>query len=227
MSGSVAACTLPGPGDAPDGVWDPNEKFNRQIHDFNRGVDSAILSGAGKGASDSVPPEVQEIVLNFADTLSLPRTVADRILQLQLGRATKNTLRFAINATLGMGGIADPATDFGLPRDESDFGETLYVWGVPEGAYVELPLIGPSTERDAFGRAVDLFLNPLDYAMSRQTRRWKTGVWASAEVLERGRYGDTVNSVLYESRHASSRYPSLILLFILIANTYLINGLHP
>lgn len=201
----LGACSLPGPGQAPDGIWDPYESGNRRVHAFNRSVDKAVLSGAGQGASQAVPVEVQDIVLNMADTLSLPRTVANQVLQLRLGRATKNTLRFALNATLGLAGIADVATGLGLPHDESDFGETLHVWGLPEGAYVELPLIGPSTERDAVGQAVDLFLNPLDYALSRHTRYWKTGIWVAGEVVERGRYDDTYDQVLHESADSYSQ----------------------
>ncbi len=207
----VAACSTPGPGEAPDGIYDPNEAANRQVHAFNRRVDERFLRGAGSGYADTVPQDVQLVVTNFADTVSLPRTIVNQILQGRPGPATANTLRFALNATVGLGGLLDPASDIGLERDESDFGETLHVWGVPEGAYVELPLLGPSTERDAVGEFVDLFLDPLDYVLSKPAQRVATAAWVAAQVGERGQFGDTVDSVLYES---ADSYAQLRLIYL-------------
>ncbi|MBS0124640.1 MlaA family lipoprotein [Thetidibacter halocola] len=198
LAAALAGCSVPGPGEAPDGVWDPNEAANRRVHEFNLAVDRTLISGAGD-ATQAVPPEVQQMVVNFADTVSLPKTVVNQVLQVRLGRAARNTLRFAVNATLGLGGLFDLAKDIGLPQDESTFGETLYVWGLPEGGYVVLPVFGPSTERDSVGRAVDLFLNPLDYVLTPVQRRWKTGSVVTAKVIDRARYEGAVDSVLYES----------------------------
>ena len=192
---AVAGCSLPGPQGAPDGIHDPFEAQNRRVHDFNRALDKRLFSGGG----DSLPQGPAQVVTNLADTLSLPRTVVNQVLQGRPGDATRNTLRFAINATLGFGGLADVASDLGLPRDESDFGETLAVWGLPEGAYQELPVLGPSTERDTAGRVVDLFLNPLDYHLSRPDRRIKSGVTIAGKAADRLRYGDAVDSVLHDS----------------------------
>lgn len=204
-AGFVAGCSVPGPNEAPDGIHDPYEAQNRRVHAFNRGLDRAVLAPAGKGYARVVPQGVQDNVSNLADTVSLPGTIVNQILQGRPGDATRNSLRFAINATLGFGGLADVASDLGLQADDSDFGETLHVWGAPEGAYVELPVLGPSTERDAVGEVVDFFTNPLDYALSRNARRAKTGLRVVKVIGDRGRYGDTVDSILYDSADSYSQ----------------------
>ena len=206
IAGTLAGCSVPGPGGAPDGINDPYELSNRNVHDFNRRVDDRVLRGAGSGFSDTVPDEIEVSILNVADTLSLPQTVVNQVLQGRLGDATRNTLRFAVNATLGFGGIADVASDIGIPRDESDFGETLHVWGVPEGAYQELPFIGPSTQRDTVGLVVDLFLDPFAYVLTPPQRRGVFGVRALAKVQERGQFGGTVDSVLYDSADSYAQF---------------------
>ena len=207
----LSACTVPGPGDAPDGIHDPYETQNRKTHEFNRKLDQKLVRGSGSGYTDTVPAELRDGINNFADTLSLPQTVANQVLQGRLGRATRNTLRFSVNATLGLGGILDVATDLGLPEDESDFGETLHVWGVPEGAYLELPVLGPTTERDAVGDFVDLFTDPLSYVLTTPQRRVKTGVRILDKVGERGEFGDTVDSILYDS---ADSYTQLRLIYL-------------
>ncbi len=198
VAASLAACSVPGPGQAPDGVWDPYEAQNRRVHAFNRKVDERVLRGTGAGLADGIPAGSRQAVAQFADTVGTPQTVLNQLLQLRLWRATKNTLRFTMNATLGLG-ILDPAAEIGLVSDESDFGETLAVWGLSEGAYLELPLVGPSTERDAVGAAVDLVTNPLSYALDSPERYIGTLANAADTVITRGEFGETVDSVLYDS----------------------------
>ncbi|MDA7425084.1 VacJ family lipoprotein [Thalassococcus lentus] len=207
----LAACSVPGPGEAPDGIWDPNEAGNRKTHEFNRKLDKRVLRGSGNGYTRTVPEGVRKSVSNFADTTSLPQTVVNQILQGRPGPATRNTLRFAVNATLGFGGIADVASNMGMPKDESDFGETLHVWGVPEGAYVELPFLGPSTERDTAGRVVDLVTDPLSYVLPVGARRTATAARIVAKVGERGEFSGTVDSLLYDS---ADSYAQLRLIYL-------------
>ena len=197
MSG-LSGCSVPGPGEAPDGIWDPNEATNRQTHAFNRRIDERFLRGTGKGFAERVPDGTRQAVGQFADTMGTPQTVVNQLLQLRLWRATKNTLRFTMNATLGLG-ILDPAAEIGLVADESDFGETLAVWGVPEGAYVELPFVGPSTERATAGMVVDLFTDPLSYALPAPEKYAKSVASAADRVISRGEFSETVDSVLYDS----------------------------
>ncbi|MEC3859803.1 VacJ family lipoprotein [Mesobacterium sp. TK19101] len=196
---SVAACSTPGPGQAPDGIWDPYETTNRRTHEFNKGLDRALVRPAGKGYATVVPDEVQDVVSNFADNLGTPASMVNQTLQGDVAGVMHNFFRFTINSTIGLLGLFDPATDMGLPERPSDFGQTLQVWGVPEGAYVELPLLGPSTERDTAGRVVDMFTNPLEYALPRPERYYGTATRVASKVGDRGRYSDTVDSILYES----------------------------
>ena len=95
----------------------------------------------------------------------MPQAAVNSALQADLAGFGLSTYRFLVNSTLGMGGLFDVASEFKVPEHDTDFGETLYVWGVGEGPYIELPLIGPSTRRDTAGRVVDLFTNPLSYTL--------------------------------------------------------------
>jgi phospholipid-binding lipoprotein MlaA len=121
------------------------------------------------------------------------------VLQLRLGKAVHNTLRFAVNTTVGIGGIFDPATKLGLDAKETDFGETLYVWGVDEGYFVELPVIGPSTARDAFGRVVDYALDPVRLLVPKPESYVATVAQAFDKVGSRARHSDLIDSILYDS----------------------------
>ncbi|MDJ0821959.1 MAG: VacJ family lipoprotein [Paracoccaceae bacterium] len=200
----AGACSVPGPGEAPDGVYDPYESANRNIHDFNLGLDRGGVRQASVALA-ALPEDVQTGLGNFADTLGTPKTVVNQILQGRLWRATKNTLRFGVNVLFGFGGLADVARDVGLPEDESDFGETLHVWGAPEGAYVVLPVLGPSTERDAVGEFVDFFTNPLDRVLTTPQRRVATTIRITDRFASRGRNSDVFDSVLYESADSYSQ----------------------
>jgi len=189
----LAAC---GPAPAPQGINDPYETENRATHAFNVALDRNILKPLSSGMGGG---PVSTGIGNFADNLGTPGDVVNNLLQVRLGRATHNTLRFAINSTIGMGGIFDPATAMGVTEKKTDFGETLHVWGVEEGAYVELPLLGPSTQRDALGSVVDLALDPMNYLLPRPESYVGTMAKLAAKLGDRGRYSATVDSILYDS----------------------------
>jgi len=200
---ALAACSVPRDGGGQGGVHDPYEAQNRKVHAFNRGIDRAVirpLAGSGGGA-----PEIRQSIGNFGANLNEPRDAVNRLLQGDLVGVGRSTLRFVYNTTLGFGGLFDVAADFGLPADETDFGETLHVWGVPEGAYQELPILGPSTERRTAGRVVDLFLNPLDYVIPKPERYYGTAARVAGRIGDRGRFGGTVDSVLYDSEDSYSQ----------------------
>lgn len=185
---------------APPGVeiHDPYEARNRAVHAFNLTLDSAFVRDAGS-ASDGLPDEYTRPVINFADNVGLPGAVVNGLLQGNIETAATNTMRFLINTTVGVVGLFDPAGVIGLDEIETDFGETLYVWGVPEGAYVELPLYGPSTERDAVGRIVDALIDPLENYGTPAQLRYGPFARVAGQVVERGDIGDTIDSILYES----------------------------
>ncbi len=205
----VAACSTPGPGEAPDGVYDPYEARNRKVHAFNMAAYETLLRRDEDAPARDPNPVVEDfrpVIVNVADTLALPKSVVNQVLQGRLLAASRNTLRFGVNATLGFGGMFDVAGDLmGIREADSGFGETLAVWGVPEGAFVMLPAIGPSTERDTAGRVVDLFLDPLAYVLPPKDYLTVKGVQVTGGVLERAQYADSVDSVLYGSADSYSQ----------------------
>ncbi|MBK4216570.1 VacJ family lipoprotein [Paracoccus caeni] len=192
-----------------DGVLvnDPYEAQNRSVHNFNKSVDRNVIApvgnllrsgGGGEQRSDRIG--ARDAVINVGSNLSLPGKVVNSVLQGRPEPAIKNLFRFAVNSTIGIAGIFDPAGEgFGLPEQDTDFGETLAVWGIPEGTYVELPLIGPSTQRDAAGRVVDIFIDPLNHVLNRDERMIALGLRIGSKAGERARFGDTVDSILQDS----------------------------
>jgi phospholipid-binding lipoprotein MlaA len=110
------------------------------------------------------PRPLRTGVLNFLRNLKGPVIFANDVLQGEVNRAGTTAGRFAINSTIGVVGLFDPATSMGLERHEEDFGQTLAVWGVPTGPYLFVPLLGPTTVRDGAGRIVDVAFDPLTWA---------------------------------------------------------------
>lgn len=156
----VADPTLPAGVPAPQS-YDPWEKFNRKVHAFNNVVDRGVARPLARAYVNVVPRPVRLGVTNFFDNLSSPLTMVNQLLQGRPLQAGQTLSRFLINSTLGIGGIFDPATDANLPRRSEDFGQTLGVWGWRRSRYLELPLFGPRTVRDAFGLVGDAPLSPL------------------------------------------------------------------
>jgi phospholipid-binding lipoprotein MlaA len=192
LAGGCASST------GPNGINDPYEPTNRKIHAFNKGVDRALVGPASKGVG-AVPEPVKKVVGNVAETLDLPGDIANNLLQLRVGAAAQNTLRLGVNLTAGLAGIFDVSSVLGLEGKPTDFGETLHVWGVGEGPYVELPLAGPSTVRDAAGTVVDVVLNPVRLALPEKEALAATAVQLFSRLGDRDRFSDTVDSILYES----------------------------
>ncbi|MGR3501796.1 MlaA family lipoprotein [Pseudaestuariivita sp.] len=201
LVGLVAACGTPDPSNTVDGVYDPYEEANRKRHAFNTRVDANIVRPVSRRfASDGTGDPTAGLMLrNFAGNLSAPQAVVNHTLQGDLGNATRMTTRFVINTVLGFGGLADVAGDIGLTEVDTDFGETLHTWGVGEGAYVVVPFIGPSNQRDVAGRVGDLFLDPLSYVLAPNQRRVATAAKVGGRLVSRGQFGGTVDSILHES----------------------------
>lgn len=195
LSAVVSACTPAQPGQQFN---DPYEDVNRQVHAFNKDMDRVFLRPAGQVVAIA-PPGTFDPIVNFSDNASLPGMALNGFLQGNVDGALTNSVRFVINSTLGIGGFFDPAGAFGLREDKTDFGQTLAVWGVPEGAYVELPLIGPSTERDAFGEVMDMVLDPLDAVGLDAQIEHATAARVGEIIVERGEFGSTVDGLLYDS----------------------------
>lgn len=196
----LAGCSVPGPGEALDGIHDPYEASNRAIHERNKAVDSAVLRPVSRAYGTVVNDDLQSAVSNVATNLATPGIMVNNLLQGDVPGFGRNLYRLVINSTLGIGGLFDPAAEIGnVQLADADFGMTLARWGAPEGAYLELPLLGPTTERDAIGRVVDLFTNPLSYTLDPPESRIGTGTRVLERIGDRDRFGDTVDSVLYDS----------------------------
>ena len=191
----LASCSAP----APQSFNDPHEEENRRTHETNRRVDTAILKPASGAYGTGLPAPVRQGIGNFASNLNLPGVVVNNLLQLNIEGALQNTWRFLINTTVGIGGIFDPSASIKLYEDSSDFGETLHVWGMGEGEYVELPFVGPSTQRDAIGMVVDVFTNPLTFGAPSPERFLSPVVKGLAKIGDRYTYSDSVDAILYDS----------------------------
>ncbi len=192
----LAACT---PAPTAHGISDPHEAANRRTHQANLKFDQAVFGPVSDAYGSAIPEPIRDRVDDFSDNTALPGIVVNQLLQGKIEDAVHNTARFLFNTTLGLGGLFDIANDIGLEERDTDFGETLHVWGFAEGDYVVLPFFGPSTERDAFGTAVDFFTNPLSYVLKRPESYVPTGAKIMTRFGDRYTYGDTFDAVLYES----------------------------
>ena len=159
---TLSACSAPDPGAE---VNDPFEAQNRKIHEMNIAVDRAVVRKAASTYGRVVPDGPKKLINNFSFNFSEPRNAVNSLLQGRIDHALDSSIRFVINTTVGVGGLMDIASEIGIEGQSTDFGQTLYTWGVEEGAYMELPLVGPSTARHTTGRVADLFLNPLSYIL--------------------------------------------------------------
>ncbi|AJP58986.1 ABC transporter [Pandoraea vervacti] len=142
---------------------DPVEGFNRSMYKFNDTLDKAVLVPVAKGYRFTVPEPARDMVTNFFSNVGDVYNFANNLLQLEITAAVQDLMRLTINTVFGVGGLVDFATPAGLPKHSQDFGVTLGKWGVPDGPYLVLPLLGPSTARDTVGMAGNMFIDPTSY----------------------------------------------------------------
>lgn len=138
---------------------DPFEDFNRGVFSFNESLDNAVFEPVARGYRDNVPESLQNRVSDFFSNLGDVSTLANQMLQFKLEDSAVTLSRVVINTTIGLAGLFDVAEDIGLSKTKEDFGQTLAVWGVSDGPYVVLPILGPSTLRDTVGTYVDMSAN--------------------------------------------------------------------
>lgn len=190
LAGVLAACSAPPVSTAPN---DPFEAANRARFEANLALDRA-LPGPRDGAEPSEPGVLTRRVRSFGANLGQPATVLNDLLQLRPDRAAENALRFVINSTVGLAGLFDPAGSLGLRGRTTDFGETLHRWGMGEGAYLVLPVFGPSTERDTLGLMVDAVLNPWEFAVPTRTARAVTLGRLAGRFADRAAFADLIDA---------------------------------
>jgi len=146
-----------------EGVYDPYETFNRKSYRFTDAIDRRLLEPIADVYLKYVPEAIQRPVSNFYRNLSYPSVVLNSFLQGKIHQGFSDTMRFVINTTIGVGGLADMAGHMGFPEHNEDFGQTLAVWGMNSGSYLFIPIYGPSTSRDVADLPVSVFTDGLYY----------------------------------------------------------------
>ena len=144
-------------------IQDDWEPLNRATHAFNAGLETHVMSPAAQLVRFCVPAPVRAGISNATENLGFPVRVASHLLQAEWAAAGKDTGRFLVNTTVGILGLFDPATNWGLPHIHGSFTQTLARWGVPRGQYLNLPVLGPGSVRDAAGKILDMPLNPVGW----------------------------------------------------------------
>ena len=155
---------------------DPLEPLNRVIFDANLLLDRWLLRPVTRIYIETVPEPGREGLANMLDNAASPITLANDLLQGETSRAGTTFGRFFINTLFGLGGFFDIADGFGLPGHSEDFGQTLATYGIGGSPYLVLPVLGPSSPRDAVGRAADLAFDPISFFAPSSVRSGKTAV---------------------------------------------------
>ena len=145
-------------------VYDPWEGYNRAMYSINDGFDRAIAKPVAKGYDFIMPAPMSQGVTNFFSNLDDFRVVINDLLQFKFSQAAHDTGRFVLNSTVGVAGIFDVASYGGIEKHREDFGQTLGVWGVGNGPYFVIPILGPSTVRDSVGLIGDAYTSPVFFA---------------------------------------------------------------
>lgn len=163
-AGPLAGCATPPSDPAERAAFertnDPLEPTNRKILEANMVLDKILLRPVAKAYVTILPEEARDALRRVLDNLKEPVVVINNVLQGRLDSAGITVGRFVVNSTLGVAGLMDVASKWGMERQPADFGQTLYVWGLPEGPYLILPVFGPSNPRDAIGMGVDAYIDP-------------------------------------------------------------------
>ena len=171
---------------------DPLQAYNRVMFAFNERADQYALKPVAKAYRFITPKPVQFVVGNFFSNLGDLWTGFNNLLQGKGKAAASDTARFFVNSTLGFLGFADVATEMGLEKHNEDFGQTLGWWGVPSGPYFVIPLLGPSTIRDAASRSVDIYGQPYMWQEGHDALKWS--LWTVDKVHTRASLLDAENA---------------------------------
>lgn len=168
LASALAACAV-----APPRTDDPLQNFNRKVFKFNQFADKVAIRPVARTYVRITGPRQREHISDFFTNLRTPVTIINEALQGRPGPALDSTARFLINSTAGVLGFFDPATRLDVPQHSTDFGVTLARWGVPEGPYLVLPFIGPTTLRDVWRLPVDSYFDPLGWYARDHDFRWR------------------------------------------------------
>jgi phospholipid-binding lipoprotein MlaA len=142
---------------------DPFEPLNRRTFAFNQGLDKDLVKPIAEGYIKLVPEPGRNGIRHFLDNINEPIVFGNTLLQGRFEDAGTTAARFIVNSTVGVAGFADVAKDHKLKKKIGDFGQTLWAWGVPDGPYIILPVLGPTNPRDGIGSGVDAYIDPFRY----------------------------------------------------------------
>ncbi len=186
---ALLGCATPPQDPADRAQWeednDPLEPLNREIFAVNRVIDGLLIKPAAMIYRGLIPEDGREGIRNVLGNLKEPVYFANHLLQGDLSGAGDAAARFAVNSTVGVAGIMQPSADMGLPRESNDFGKTLHIWGAGEGAYLVLPLLGPSSPRDTAGLVADMLMDPFMWAASASDLDWITYTRTGLHAIDR------------------------------------------
>ena len=200
LAAGLAACAAKPDASDPAAVADfqatndPAEPTNRFFYKINDGLDTYLLRPVAV-AYRQVPGAIRRPIHNVVTNLAAPVTLVNDVMQTKPRRAGDTLMRFVINSTVGGLGLFDVATDWGYPEHTSDFGVTLALWGVGEGPFLFLPVLGPSNPRDAGGYAVDIAYDPLTWASFGGDRAVQLSRYGVTAVDTRERLLDPIDQV--------------------------------
>lgn len=205
---ALSACTV-----APEGqeIFDPYEGGNRAVHAFNKDVDSALLKPTAETYGAVVPDDVRAGLSNAARNLAAPKSILNFVMQGELGAAAEKTGAFVLNSTFGVFGLIDLAGAHDFGTETTDFGQTLAFYGTPEGAYQELPLLGPSSERHTVGRIVDFVINPVGQVASETVQAFSATTTVGRVLGDRHQFAATIDGILYDSADSYAQARTLYL----------------
>lgn len=182
----VAGCATPPPAEDAaalaefEEVNDPLEPMNRAVFDFNQAVDKALLKPLAQGYRAAVPEFGRDRVRDFLNNLRAPLVFVNDLLQGEPDRAVETLMRFAFNSSFGIAGLFDIATEGGIAKHSEDLGQTFAVWGISEGPYLVLPILGPSNPRDALGIAGEAVADPFNIWWDNAGAEW--AIWTRAGI---------------------------------------------
>lgn len=194
MCAALSACANTPTGDGE--VYDPLENVNRTTLKINEAVDKVVLEPVARGYRAATPTAFRLALRNFLHNLKSPVIIGNQLLQGDMEGTANSTLRMVVNTLAGFGGILDLASDGGVPYEQEDFGQTLAVWGVDDGPYLVLPLLGPSTLRDASGTLVDSYADPIRlYLFNTNQEEWHYARIAASVIDQREELLDVIDDL--------------------------------
>jgi phospholipid-binding lipoprotein MlaA len=194
---ALSGCAAPGPTAAGgENFNDPLEDTNRTIFGINQEIDKTVILPAARAYRTVIIAPMRQAFHDFMQNLNAPVVFANDVVQGQFRLASQTFGRMAINTTMGMGGMFDFATQFGIPYHANDFGITLATWGFDEGPYLVIPVLGPSNPRDTVGMIADGFADPGDQVASAYHRMWASLARAVVSGIdERSRNIETLEDI--------------------------------